>query len=162
MTDFSALPSDAAGPIANRVQPLKRPRSSMAPTLIFKRRVDGSMGGLWAVTGSPGGATIIQFVTKTVIGLVDWDLDAQQATSMLNFGAANSPTTGLGGEHPLLDATDSCEHDALVIALRARGHTVSVAAQSSGVATIVRIEGNGVYRLQGGADPRREGLVLAD
>ena len=162
MTDFSAQPADAAGPIANRVQPCKRPRSSMAPTLVFKRMADGSMGELWAVTGSPGGATIIQFVTKTVIGLVDWGLDAQQATSMLNFGAANSPTTSLGGEHPLLDATDSGAQDALVIALRARGHTVSVAAQSSGVATIVRIDGNGGYRLQGGADPRREGLVLAD
>ena len=51
-------------------------------------------------TGSAGGGTIIQFVVKTVVSALDWKLDAQQATSMVNFGAANSSTTGVGGEHP--------------------------------------------------------------
>jgi gamma-glutamyltranspeptidase/glutathione hydrolase len=162
LTDFSAAPSDAAGPIANRVQPLKRPRSSMAPTVVLQRNADGSNGDLLMATGSPGGATIIQFVAKTVIGVLDWGLDAQQATSMVNFGSSNSATTGIGGEHPNILAADNGNGDALVTGLRALGHTVSVAAQSSGVSTVLRVPVDGQIRLQGGADPRREGLVLGD
>ncbi len=162
LTDFSAQPSDAAGPIANRVGPLKRPRSSMSPTLVFKRAPDGSLGTLYVATGSPGGAAIIQFVTKTVVGLLDWGLDAQQATALANFGSSNSATTGIGGEHPNIDATNSGNNDPLVIGLRALGHTVSIAAQSSGVSTIVKLDVDGEQRLQGGADPRREGLALGD
>lgn len=162
LTDFSATPSDANGPIANRVQPLKRPRSSMAPTLVFQRAADGGVGSLAMVTGSPGGAAIIQFVTKTVVGALDWGLDAQQATSLANFGSANSTTTGLGGEHPNIVATDNGNGDSTVTGLRAMGHTVSVAAQSSGVSTILRVKVDGQDRWQGGADPRREGLALGD
>jgi gamma-glutamyltranspeptidase/glutathione hydrolase len=162
LTDFSAQPADADGPIANRVQAGKRPRSSMAPTLVFTQATDGSIERLRMVTGSPGGANIIQFVTRTLVGVLDWGLDAQQATAQLNFGAGNTPTTGLGGEHPTLDARDDGTHDALVTGLRALGHGVSVAAQSSGVATILRVRVAGQDRLQGGADPRREGLVLGD
>jgi gamma-glutamyltranspeptidase/glutathione hydrolase len=162
LTDFSSAPSDANGPIANRVQPLKRPRSSMAPTLVFKRATDGSIDSLLMATGSPGGANIIQYVTKTVVGVVDWGLDAQQATALPNFGSSNSATTGIGGEHPNIDATSGGGQDALVLGLRALGHTVSVNAQSSGVSTILRIRQDGKDLLQGGADPRREGLVLGD
>jgi gamma-glutamyltranspeptidase / glutathione hydrolase len=162
LTDFSAAPSDVNGLIANRVQPNKRPRSSMAPTLVFKKNADGSLGDLALVTGSPGGAAIIQFVTKTVVANIDWGLDAQQASSMMNFGSANSTTTGIGGEHPNIDATNTGNADALVTGLRALGHVVSVAAQSSGVSTIAKVKIDGVDRLQGGADPRREGLVLGD
>jgi gamma-glutamyltranspeptidase/glutathione hydrolase len=162
LTDFSATPSDVNGPIANRVQPLKRPRSSMAPTIVFQRAADGGIGSLAMVTGSPGGAAIIQFVTKTVVGAIDWGLDAQQATSLANFGSANSTTTGIGGEHPNIVATNSGNDDPLVTGLRAMGHTVSVAAQSSGVSTILRVKVDGQDRWQGGADPRREGLVLGD
>jgi gamma-glutamyltranspeptidase / glutathione hydrolase len=162
LTDFSATPSDANGPIANRVQPLKRPRSSMAPTLVFQRAADGGTGALAMVTGSPGGAAIIQFVTKTVVGALDWGLDAQQATSLANFGSANSTTTGIGGEHPNIVATNNGNDDPLVTGLRAMGHTISVSAQSSGVSTILRVKVDGQDRWQGGADPRREGLVLGD
>lgn len=162
LTDFSAAPSDDAGPIANRVQPLKRPRSSMAPTIVFRKAADGSIGDLHMVTGSPGGAAIIQFVTKTVVGALDWGLDAQQATNLMNFGSANSPTTGIGGEHPNLNVTDNGNSDPLVMGLRALGHTVSVNAQSSGVSTILRVPADGKQVLEGGADPRREGLVLGD
>jgi gamma-glutamyltranspeptidase / glutathione hydrolase len=158
LTDFSFDPSDASGPIANRVAPLKRPRSSMAPTLVFNKAPDGSRGGLLMATGSPGGATIIQFVVKTLVSALDWKLDAQQATSMVNFGAANSPTTGVGGEHPSIDASNSGGNDPLIIGLRALGHTVSVAAQSSGVSTIIKTSTG----LVGGADPRREGIALGD
>ena len=100
LTDFSVLASDSVGPIANRVQGNKRPRSSMAPTLVFAQANDGSMGDFVMGTGSPGGATIIQYVTKTLVGVLDWGLNAQQATSMVAFGAANSVTTNVGGEHP--------------------------------------------------------------
>ena len=162
LTDFSTQPADATGPIANRIGPLKRPRSSMAPTLVFKRAADGSLGALYAVTGSPGGAAIIQFVTKTLLGLIDWGLDAQQATAGVNFGAGNTAVTGLGGEHPHIDAGEAGDNDALVTGLRALGHTVSVRAQSSGVATILRIDTGHGPVWQGGADPRREGLALGD
>jgi gamma-glutamyltranspeptidase/glutathione hydrolase len=164
LTDFSAAPADGAGvPIANRVQPGKRPRSSMAPTLVFKQAADGTAGDLVMATGSPGGGNIIQYVTKTIIGVLDWGLDAQQATSMMNFGSSNGPTTGLGGEHPNLNAANGGNDDTLVTGLRALGHTVSVVAQSSGTSTIVRIaRDNGLPAWAGGADPRREGLVLGD
>jgi len=131
-------------------------------------------------TGSPGGSTIIHYAAKTPVGLLDWGLDAQQATSMVDFGAANSPTTNVGGEHPDINASangarvddvrrsprrqvrSSPSTDPLVTGLRAMGHTVSVSAQSSGTSTIVRVPGNGSTVLTGGADPRREGVVLGD
>ena len=164
LTDFSFEPADAAGPIANRVAPLKRPRSSMAPTLVFNAAADGSRGDLLMATGSPGGAAIIQFVVKTVVSAIDWKLDAQQATSMVNFGAANSPTTGVGGEHPSIDISNSGFNDPLLVGLRSLGHTVSFAAQSSGVSTIIktRVPGHIAPALVGGADPRREGIALGD
>jgi gamma-glutamyltranspeptidase/glutathione hydrolase len=118
-------------------------------------------------TGSPGGATIIQYVVKTLVGVLDWGMDAQQATSMVDFGAANSATTNVGGEHPNVNATTPTGglaggSDPLVTALRGMGHTVSVAAQSSGISTIVKTQRNGAMVLEGGADPRREGIVLGD
>jgi gamma-glutamyltranspeptidase/glutathione hydrolase len=164
LTDFSAAPTDATGaPIANRVAAGKRPRSSMAPTLVFRQGANGERGEFRLATGSPGGATIIQYVTKTLVGFADWGLDAQQATSMVAFGAANSATTNVGGEHPNVDISNGGANDALVTGLRALGHTVNTAAQSSGIGTIVRRSNpQGYYYLEGGADPRREGVVLGD
>ncbi len=164
LTDFSATPTSADGlPVANRVEAGKRPRSSMAPTLVFDANSDGTPGAFKMATGSPGGSTIIQFVTKTLVGALDWGMNAQQATSMVNFGAANSKTTNLGGEHPNINAANGGDNDPLVIALRGMGHTVSVNAQSSGVGTVIRTaSASGEARLSGGADPRREGVVLGD
>ena len=164
LTDFSSAPTDATGaPIANRVQPLKRPRSSMAPTLVLRNNAaDASRPDLLMATGSPGGSTIIQFVAKTVVGVLDWGLNAQQATSMVNFGSANGPTTNVGGEHPNVNVTNSGNDDPLVAGLRALGHTVNTASQSSGIGTIVRGTTDGQAALTGGADPRREGVVLGD
>jgi gamma-glutamyltranspeptidase/glutathione hydrolase len=83
LTDFSFTPTDAAGvPIANRVEPGKRPRSSMAPSIVFDDH-----GRLFAVVGSPGGSNIIQYVVKTLIGVIDWKLDIQSAIDLGNFGA---------------------------------------------------------------------------
>ena len=122
LTDFAAEPVGEDGtPVANRVQPGKRPRSSMAPTLVFDQ-VPSGRGPLYAMVGSAGGALIIQFVVKTVVGMQDWDLDPQQAVSMVDFGAANSPKTNVGGEHPVIDNSDNGDHDPLVQGLRALGH----------------------------------------
>ncbi|WP_036494097.1 gamma-glutamyltransferase family protein [Nocardia sp. BMG111209] len=159
LTDFAANPQAPDGtPVANRVQAGKRPRSSMSPTLVFDRNPDGSRGQLSYVTGSPGGSVIIQFVVKTLVGLLDWNLDPQQAVSQIDFGASNTPVTGLGGEHPAIDATANGDHDPLVQQLRAMGHQVSVDQQSSGLSALKR-ESDGWI---GGADPRREGAVMGD
>ncbi|RYF80067.1 MAG: gamma-glutamyltransferase family protein [Comamonadaceae bacterium] len=160
LTDFSAAPTDADGnPMANRVQPGKRPRSTMAPTLVFK---GSEPGDFVMATGSPGGGTIIQYVVKTVVGALDWGLDAQQATSMVDFGAANSATTNVGGEHPNVKTTNDGKDDPLITGLRALGHTVNSGAQSSGISTIMRVRQGQNQVLAGGADPRREGIVLGD
>ena len=88
LTDFSFTPAADGVPIANRVQPGKRPRSSMAPALVFDR----ASGQLVATVGSPGGSQIIGYVTKTLVGVLDWNLDIQQAISLPNFGSRNGPT----------------------------------------------------------------------
>jgi len=158
LTDFAAEPAGPDGtPVANRVQPGKRPRSTMAPTLVFDQSASGR-GPLYAVLGSPGGSVIIQFVVKTVVGMLDWGLDPQQAVSMVDFGAANSSKTNVGGEHPAIDISDNGDHDPLVQGLRALSHQVDLADQSSGLSAIVRSRSGWV----GGADPRREGLVMGD
>ncbi|WP_232076090.1 gamma-glutamyltransferase family protein [Mycobacterium gallinarum] len=160
LTDFSAEPTGPDGaPVANRIQPGKRPRSSMAPTLVFDAADQpGTRGPLYATLGSPGGSVIIQFVVKTIVGMVDWGLDPQQAVSMVDFGAANTPKTNVGGEHPVIDTSDNGDHDPLVIGLRKLGHQVDLADQTSGLSAIIR-DNDGFI---GGADPRREGLVMGD
>ena len=163
LTDFSAAPTDSAGNlIANRVQPGKRPRSSMAPTLVFKIAPDGSRGDFVMATGSPGGGTIPQYVVKTLVGTLDWGLDAQQSSGLMDFGASNSPTTTIGGEHPDLDLSDNGVHDPLIAGLTALGHKVSTAAQASGINTVMRVTLGQSAVLQGGTDPRREGVALGD
>lgn len=157
LTDFSAEPAGPDGvPVANRVEPGKRPRSSMAPTLVFEPT--GSGRRLYAVVGSPGGSVIIQFVVKTLVGMLDWGMDPQQAVSMVDFGAANDPETNVGGEHPNINTADDGADDPLVQGLRKLGHQVDLADQSSGLSAIVRSEPGWI----GGADPRREGIVLGD
>jgi gamma-glutamyltranspeptidase/glutathione hydrolase len=164
LTDFSAEPVDADGnPVANRVEGAKRPRSSMAPTIVFDRRedgddadADGGRGDVRMVLGSPGGAVIPQFVVKTIVALVDWGMDPQQAVSSPNFGARNTEETGVGGESPLIeDGGDAVGR--LTSGLEDRGHDVSTDDQSSGLSAIVRQDDG---TLLGGADPRREGVVL--
>jgi gamma-glutamyltranspeptidase/glutathione hydrolase len=158
LTDFSAEPAGPDGvPVPNRVGPGKRPRSTMAPTLIFEK-TGADRGPLFATLGSPGGAVIIQFVVKTAVGMIDWGMDPQQAVGMVDFGAANSPKTNVGGEHPNVDTADNGDNDPLVAGLRKLGHQVDLADQSSGLSAIVR----GAPGWTGGADPRREGLVMGD
>ena len=76
----------------------------------------------------------------------------------MSFGAANTPVTGVGGEHPAIDGADDGANDPLVQQLRDMGHEVSVAPQSSGLSALLR-QGEGWV---GGADPRREGAVMGD
>ena len=155
LTDFSAQPVDSAGlPIANRIQPNKRPRSTMAPTIVFKGT---QAGDFFAATGSPGGGTIIQFVVKTLVGLMDWNLDAQQATAMMNFGATNSSITNIDSSNTTLDLTS------LVNDLQNKGHVVNLGPQTSGISTIMRNAQSQINaKYVGGVDPRREGLALGD
>jgi gamma-glutamyltranspeptidase/glutathione hydrolase len=152
LTDFSFAPNDAAGvPIANRVEPGKRPRSSMSPTIVLDRH-----GNVKMVIGSPGGSTIIQYVTKTLIGVLDWGLDIQQAINLGNFGAQTTATTTLERGSPVAAAD-------VQAGLRALGHTVAVADQNSGLHGItVQKHGPSKQRLAGGADPRREGVARGD
>ncbi len=158
LTDFAANPRAADGSlVANRVQPGKRPRSSMAPTLVFDAAPAGR-GALYAVAGSPGGSTIIQYVVKTLVAMLDWGLNPQQAVSLVDFGADNSPQTNVGGEDPEINRSDNGDHDPLVQGLRALGHQVNLTDQSSGLSAITRNSSGWT----GGADPRREGAVMGD
>jgi gamma-glutamyltranspeptidase/glutathione hydrolase len=145
MTDFSLSPADAQGrPVANRVQAGKRPRSSMSPTLVF----DARSGQLLMTLGSPGGPAIIHFTAKTLVGTLQWGLDAQRAIDLPNFGSFNGPTALEGGRFP----------PATLQALRERGHAVVETDLPSGLQAIQRTP-RGWY---GGADPRREGVVMGD
>jgi len=144
MTDFSFLPADAGGrPIANRVEAGKRPRSTMAPTIVFDAK-----GEVSAVVGSPGGSRIILYVVKALVGLLDWKLDAQAAVDLPNFGS-----TGKAVE---LEYTWSSIWHAM--ALKTFGQPVSADLMNSGLHAVVQRDG----RLEGAADPRREGAALGD
>jgi len=143
MTDFSFLPADNGRPIANRVEGGKRPRSSMAPTLVF-----GRDGGLRMVVGSPGGNAIINYVAKTLVGVLDWKRDMQQATALPNMGSRNRATE--------LERGSAIAR--LAPQLRAMGHEVQTGDAASGVHGI-SITPDG---LEGGADPRREGMAMGD
>ena len=149
LTDFSFAPTDASGkPIANRVEPGKRPRSSMSPTLVF----DKTSGQLLGTLGSPGGALIIHYTAKTLWGQWHWGLNAQQAINLPNFGSLNGPTLLEQQRFPA----------ATVDALKARGHEVREMDMTSGLQAIERQlerQGRGWF---GGADPRREGVVMGD
>lgn len=143
-TDFSPVPRTRSGrPKVNRPGPGKRPRSSQSPTMVF----DGS-GRLALVLGSPGGTRIIGYVVKTLIGVLDWGLDIQAAINLPNHVVK-------GGR---IDLERGTALEAMAPKLRALGHNVRVRPLTSGIQGIAL--GDGV--LTGGADPRREGLVLGD
>ena len=153
LTDFSFAPADAQGqPIANRVQPGKRPRSSMSPTLVFEKNADGSRGPMVMSGGSPGGALIIHFTAKTLHGVLGWGLTPQQAIDLPNFASLNGPSILEEKKFP----------PATVEALRARGAEVREMAMTSGLQAITRAQIHGKPMRLGGADPRREGVVMGD
>jgi len=145
LTDFSFVPTgDEGKPVANRVEPGKRPRSSMSPLLVFSQPTSQPV----LSAGSPGGAMIIHFTAKVLYGMLHWGLDAQQAISLPNFGTLGGPLYLEQGTWP----------SATVQALRARGHAVEEVPLPSGLQAIQRTP-TGYF---GGADPHREGVVLGD
>lgn len=145
LTDFSFAPRDAQGkPIANRVQAGKRPRSSMSPTLVF----DKASGQLVMSGGSPGGALIIHYTAKILWSSFHWEMNPQKAINLPNFGSTNGPTLLEKKRFP----------PATVEALKARGHSIHEIDMTSGLQVIRRIPGGYL----GGADPRREGVVMGE
>jgi gamma-glutamyltranspeptidase/glutathione hydrolase len=144
LTDFSMRAIDAAGAsVANRVEADKRPRSTMAPTIVFDDK-----GEVFAVLGSPGGSRIILYVVKALVALLDWDLDAQAATALTNFGS-------MGKDAEIEIGWASLWHG---LKLKRYGHGLSPDLMNSGLHIVV-VHGG---RLEGGADPRREGAALGD
>jgi len=146
LTDFSLSPVDESGnPIANRVEPGKRPRSSMSPSIIF----DKETGDLVALLGSPGGAAIIHYTAKTIIGMLKWEMNAQEAINLPNFVNYNSSASVLEeGYFP----------SQTIEKLTSMGHSVSTRPLTSGIQAI-QITDAGYF---GGADPRREGVVKGE
>lgn len=145
LTDFSLDPADDDGnPIANRVEAGKQPRSSMSPTLIFDRE----SGDLIASVGSPGGTAIIHYTAKAIVGMYHWNLNAQQAIDLPNFVNNNGITVLEEDGFP----------DEIIEALRAMGHQINESALTSGLQAI-QVTESGFY---GGADPRREGIVMGE
>ncbi len=149
LTDFSFAPANAQGtPIANRVQPGKRPRSSMAPTLVL----DKASGQVLMSGGSPGGALIIHYTAKVLYGTLQWGLMPQQAIDLPNFGSLNGPSLLEEKRFP----------PATVEQLRARGAEVREMNMTSGLQAITRGQVHDKLLWLGGADPRREGVVMGD
>ena len=145
LTDFSLSPVDADGNlIANRVEPGKRPRSSMSPSLIFDR----DTGDFLATVGSPGGAAIIHYTAKAIYGMYGWGLNAQEAIDLPNFANFNGPSVLESDLFP----------DHIIETLESMGHEVSIRALTSGIQAI-QVTDQGLY---GGADPRREGNVMGE
>jgi gamma-glutamyltranspeptidase/glutathione hydrolase len=145
LTDFSLAPVEDGKPVANRVEAGKRPRSSMAPVIVFDRQ-----GRVKMLTGSPGGSAIINYVAKTLVGVLDWGLDVQAAIALPNFGSRN-----LGGVTELEKSTSAA---ALEPDLTVLGHNIRVLDFNSGLQGIQRAPAGWL----GGADPRREGIVKGD
>ena len=144
LTDFSFAPSEGGKPVANRVEAGKRPRSSMAPTIVYDRA-----GRVHAVLGSPGGSAIINYVAKALVGMLDWKLDPQRAIDLPNMGSRN---------FGYVELEKDTAAAALEPKLRALGHDVRVISQTSGLQAIART----ARGWTGGADPRREGMVRGD
>jgi len=143
LTDFSFVPEEGGRPLANRVEPGKRPRSAMAPTFVF-----ATDGEFWMSLGSPGGSAIINYVAKTLVGAIDWKLSLQRATALPNMGSRNHETE--------IERGSSLER--IAATLRAMGHPVAEIDMVSGLHGIARTPRG----LQGGADPRREGVALGE
>jgi gamma-glutamyltranspeptidase/glutathione hydrolase len=134
LTDFDFVPG---GP--NSVAPGKRPRSSMAPAVVFEK------SGPRLVVGSPGGAMIINYVAKALVGVLDWKMPVAEAIALPNFGSRNGPTY----------LEQGTRYETLAVGLKARGHDVQMIPLPSGLQGIERVRDG----WRGGADPRRDGAV---
>lgn len=165
LTDFSFMPQQNGRAVANRIQPGKRPRSSMAPTLVL----DGNQ--IKMIVGSPGGPNIINYVAKTIVAVLDWEFSLHNAVNSPNFGSRNGPTEIERGWMPLI----------VVAGLQGLGHIVKAREMNSGIHAIMRMDtassgqppSPSLEMMQakhdgdaamwvGVADARREGVALAD
>ncbi|NKW91183.1 gamma-glutamyltransferase [Rhodobacteraceae bacterium R_SAG9] len=141
LTDFSFRSHRDGVPVANRVEPGKRPRSSMAPTIVLK---DGKPT---LVVGSPGGSRIIGYVAKTIIAHVDWGMDVQQAIDLPHL-VNRFGTYDIEAESAAMEFGEP---------LTGMGYKVNARDLNSGLHAIAVRDG-----LQGGADNRREGLAYGE
>jgi gamma-glutamyltranspeptidase/glutathione hydrolase len=144
LTDFSFESVDEEGrPVANRVEGGKRPRSAMDPTIVL-----GNDGALRYVLGSPGGPAIILYNVKAIVALVDWGLDPAEASALVNFGSTDNAFLLEPGAawDPLAASLDGMGHEVRRVPLTSGEHIIAVTPQG----------------LEGGADPRREGVALGD
>jgi gamma-glutamyltranspeptidase/glutathione hydrolase len=142
LVNFSALPVRDGTPVANRIEPGKRPLSAMAPTMAFNR----DDGALRLVTGAPGGTNILGYIVHTLVAVIDWDLDMQAAVSLPRIVNRNGKT----------DLEQGTAAESLKAPLEALGHEVNIRALNTGQHAIAVEDG----KLIGGADPRREGLAV--
>ena len=143
LTDFSFLPERDGRPVANRVEPGKRPLSAMSPTMVF-----APDGRLFLVLGSAGGPAIIDDVAKTIVGMIDWHKDLEAAIALPNIDNRNGAT----------EVEERPDTAALAAALAARGHVVQMSRRQSGLGGIAVTRAG----LVGAFDPRREGAALGD
>lgn len=147
MTDFSRQPTVNGVPSINRIEPGKRPRSSMAPTIVTDHQ-----GRLVMTIGSPGAARIIPYVVQSLIAVIDWRLNIEAAVSLPHHVNMNGPTE-------LEQGTSIID---LAPALEELGHEVDIRSETSGLQGIVAVHNGDKVRYIGGADPRREGEALGD
>jgi gamma-glutamyltranspeptidase/glutathione hydrolase len=141
LTDFSARPEVAGRPVANRLEPGKRPRSAMSPTLVFD-----ATGRLVLVTGSPGGSRIIGFVARDILAVLDGGLSPQAAAAVPHVVNRNGPT----------ELEQGTAAETLRAPLEALGHVVELTEMTSGL-HLIAIGADGLLRA--GVDPRREGAA---
>jgi gamma-glutamyltranspeptidase/glutathione hydrolase len=146
LTDFTFEPTTEGLRTANAPQAGKRPMSSMTPTIIFDNK-----GRIFAVVGSPGGGRIIPYVTKAVMGLIDWNMSMADAVALPNATGRGAPT----------EVEQTRTPDAVVEALKTLGHDVKVTDYGISVSGLnsIRVTPNG---FDAAADPRREGTVGGD
>ncbi|WP_020559005.1 gamma-glutamyltransferase [Thiofilum flexile] len=142
LTDFSFVAEENGVPVANKIEPNKRPRSSMSPTIVFQNEKPV------LTIGSPGGSNIIVYTAKALIGIIDWGMNVQQAVSMPHM-------INRTGDYYLEKDTPAEDYKAK---FEAMGYTVKVDNLNSGLQAIA-ITPDG---LEGGADPRRDGVAMGE